>query len=238
MSVHEHASIQPQCPPQPDTSVMTQPLPAPDVHSSPTHSKSPGPQWSPAAGKLPADPQECTTDGTSTLHDTTANRHHLKSWKTLDSPQTSFLGTGRSVVAWQHRWHGVGDGSGRTPKHHPQPPWVCWNPVRYSPALGSAPSPSCPASAGSVFSCGLSASFMLKAVRGRQGRAVEAVGLGMAGTAWRGQWALTCLQRLAGHAPASHDFGKLQVSIKPGHVGECWASPDPCWLPLRLGMPF
>lgn len=97
LSVHEHASIHPQCPPQSDTS-LTQPLPAPDVHSPPTHSKPPGPQWPPAAGKLPADPQGCTTDGTSTLHDTTDNRHGLKSWKTPDSPQASFLGTGRSVV--------------------------------------------------------------------------------------------------------------------------------------------
>lgn len=76
VSVHEHASIHPQCPPQPDapqpnprSEMLT--LPAPDAHSPPTHSKPPGPRWPPAAGKLSAAPQGCTTDGTSTLHDTT-----------------------------------------------------------------------------------------------------------------------------------------------------------------------
>lgn len=236
MSVHEHASIHPLCPPHPDAS-LTQPLSATDVHSLPTHSKPPAPQWPPAAGKLPADPQGCTSDGTSALHNTTDNRHHLKIWRTPDSPPDLLPGYRQEIGGMTAQWHGVGDGSRRTPKHHPQPktepPWVCWNPAGYSPGLGSAPSPSCPATAGCALSYGLSASFMPKAVRGRQGKAAEAVGSGMAGTAWQGQWALTCLQRLAGHAPPPHHFGKLQVSIELGHVGERWASPEPCWLPLH-----
>lgn len=89
--------------PSPDAS-LTQPLPAPDVHSPLTHSKLPGPQWPPAAGKLPAGPQGRTTDGTSTLHNTTDNRHHLKSWKTPGSPQTSFL----QAAEW---WHDGTDGT-------------------------------------------------------------------------------------------------------------------------------
>lgn len=60
------------------------------------------------------------------------------------------------------------------------------------------------------------------------------------GWAWQGHlgggrvpWALTCLQCLAGHAPAPHHLGKPQVSINHalGHVGKRWASPKPCWLP-------
>ena len=62
----------------------------------------------------------------------------------------------------------------------------------------------------------------------------------MAEVAWGVPCALTCLQCLAGRAPAPHHLGKPQVSIKHalGHVDKPWGSPEPCWFPPCPGDSF